>query len=366
MSKTIVVSNRGPLTFRADPDGTLVPVPAAGGLASSLHRLLAGSGTTWASVAMGAADRRGGRPGAHDRGRARPRAGRGRRRHLPAGLRRRRQHDALVRPPPPVRPAAPAPLRPPLAGSLGGLPGLQPGRGRRRRGAGDRGRHRARPGLPLLVARADAGRPAARPALGALLAHPLRRARHARRAARRRGGRAARRHGRLLGLRVPLPRVGGRFPGLLRRGRPAGAGDVHRPARARRRCARRRGGVARVRGGGHRAARRGGRAPHHRPGRPRGAVQEHRARHAGLRGAPRGAPRVARRGGARGLRVSQPPGAGGVSRLRGGRGAHGRAHQPRLRLRRGWWVWRVDADPPVGRGRPGPLARRAHAVRRAA
>ena len=34
-----------------------MPVRAAGGLASSLHRLLAGSGTTWASVTMGAADR---------------------------------------------------------------------------------------------------------------------------------------------------------------------------------------------------------------------------------------------------------------------------------------------------------------------
>jgi trehalose 6-phosphate synthase len=54
---TIVVSNRGPLTFRAGTDGELVPVPAAGGLASSLHRILAGSGTTWASVTMGAADR---------------------------------------------------------------------------------------------------------------------------------------------------------------------------------------------------------------------------------------------------------------------------------------------------------------------
>ena len=57
MSRTLVVSNRGPLTFRAGPDGALVPVPAGGGLASSLHRLLAGSGTTWASVTMGAADR---------------------------------------------------------------------------------------------------------------------------------------------------------------------------------------------------------------------------------------------------------------------------------------------------------------------
>ncbi|MGO8862395.1 MAG: trehalose-6-phosphate synthase, partial [Acidimicrobiales bacterium] len=57
MSATIVVSNRGPLTFRAGPDGSLVPGPAGGGLASTLHRLLAGSGTTWASVTMGAADR---------------------------------------------------------------------------------------------------------------------------------------------------------------------------------------------------------------------------------------------------------------------------------------------------------------------
>ena len=53
----MIVSNRGPLTFRAGPDGALVPVPAGGGLASSLHRILAGSGTTWASVTMGAADR---------------------------------------------------------------------------------------------------------------------------------------------------------------------------------------------------------------------------------------------------------------------------------------------------------------------
>jgi trehalose 6-phosphate synthase len=57
VSRTIVVSNRGPLTFRAAQDGDLVPVPAAGGLASSLYRLLAGSDTTWASVTMGTADR---------------------------------------------------------------------------------------------------------------------------------------------------------------------------------------------------------------------------------------------------------------------------------------------------------------------
>ena len=57
MSGTIVVSNRGPLTFRSEAGGAPVPVRAAGGLASSLHRILAGTGTTWASVTMGAADR---------------------------------------------------------------------------------------------------------------------------------------------------------------------------------------------------------------------------------------------------------------------------------------------------------------------
>jgi len=56
-NETIIVSNRGPLTFRAGPDGEPVAVPAAGGLASTLHRLLAGSGATWASVTMGSADR---------------------------------------------------------------------------------------------------------------------------------------------------------------------------------------------------------------------------------------------------------------------------------------------------------------------
>jgi trehalose 6-phosphate synthase len=57
VSGTIVVSNRGPLTFRHEPDGSLRLAPGGGGLASSLHRLLAGSGTTWVSVTMGAADR---------------------------------------------------------------------------------------------------------------------------------------------------------------------------------------------------------------------------------------------------------------------------------------------------------------------
>jgi trehalose 6-phosphate synthase len=57
VSRIVVVSNRGPLSFRRDGDGGLLPVPAGGGLASSLHRLLEGTGTTWASVTMGSADR---------------------------------------------------------------------------------------------------------------------------------------------------------------------------------------------------------------------------------------------------------------------------------------------------------------------
>ena len=49
-----------------------------------------------------------------------------------------------------------------------------------------------------------------------------------------------------------------------------------------------------LRRGGGRAAGRGGRAPHHRPGRPHGAVEEHRAGDARLRGAAARPPRVAR------------------------------------------------------------------------
>jgi trehalose 6-phosphate synthase len=53
----IVVSNRGPLSFRFDADGALVPVPGGGGLVSAIRPLLAGSGATWVSATMGPADR---------------------------------------------------------------------------------------------------------------------------------------------------------------------------------------------------------------------------------------------------------------------------------------------------------------------
>ena len=111
----------------------------------------------------------------------------------------------------------------------------------------------------------------------------------------------------------------------------AGAAHVRRPARSR--CRRARGG------GGHRpsAQRRRPRcAPRwataaSSPGRPHGAVEEHRAGDAGLRGAPGAHPEWRGRGGARGPRLPEPARAGRVSRLRGRRGAHGRADQPRLR-----------------------------------
>jgi trehalose 6-phosphate synthase len=53
----LVVSNRGPLSFKFDPDGELQPTPGGGGLVSSIGPLLAGTGATWVSVTMGAADR---------------------------------------------------------------------------------------------------------------------------------------------------------------------------------------------------------------------------------------------------------------------------------------------------------------------
>ncbi|MGO8863136.1 MAG: trehalose-6-phosphate synthase [Acidimicrobiales bacterium] len=53
----IVVSNRGPLSFGFDADGGLRRVSGGGGLVSSIRPLLAGTGLTWVSVTMGAADR---------------------------------------------------------------------------------------------------------------------------------------------------------------------------------------------------------------------------------------------------------------------------------------------------------------------
>jgi trehalose 6-phosphate synthase len=57
VTQTILVSNRGPLSFRFDVDGALVPAPGGGGLVTALRPLLAGGGATWVSVTMGPADR---------------------------------------------------------------------------------------------------------------------------------------------------------------------------------------------------------------------------------------------------------------------------------------------------------------------
>jgi trehalose 6-phosphate synthase len=65
---TIVVSNRGPFTFTAAPDGTFRARPGAGGLASSLRPLLlsgaAGPDSAWLAAALSDGDRDAVRAGA--------------------------------------------------------------------------------------------------------------------------------------------------------------------------------------------------------------------------------------------------------------------------------------------------------------
>ena len=58
MQDVVVVSNRGPRSFRIGDDGVPVPAGSGGGLASTLQPLLAGSGATWIAAAMSDADRR--------------------------------------------------------------------------------------------------------------------------------------------------------------------------------------------------------------------------------------------------------------------------------------------------------------------
>jgi trehalose 6-phosphate synthase len=57
VTQVIVVSNRGPLSFRLDDEGRLERTVSAGGLAGTLHPLLAGSGAVWVAAAMNEADR---------------------------------------------------------------------------------------------------------------------------------------------------------------------------------------------------------------------------------------------------------------------------------------------------------------------
>ena len=52
----VVVSNRGPISFRADPDapGGVSPRRGAGGLASGLGPLVRGTDAIWIAAAAGA------------------------------------------------------------------------------------------------------------------------------------------------------------------------------------------------------------------------------------------------------------------------------------------------------------------------
>ncbi len=52
-----MVSNRGPLSFRLDEDGGAVLAGTGGGLAGTLHPMLAGSGAVWVAASLNEADR---------------------------------------------------------------------------------------------------------------------------------------------------------------------------------------------------------------------------------------------------------------------------------------------------------------------
>jgi trehalose 6-phosphate synthase len=56
LADTVLVSNRGPLSFRT-ADGRPVPSASGGGLAGSLLPLVAGTGATWVASTLGEADR---------------------------------------------------------------------------------------------------------------------------------------------------------------------------------------------------------------------------------------------------------------------------------------------------------------------
>jgi trehalose 6-phosphate synthase len=62
----VVVSNRGPVSFRRAEDGRLVGKHGAGGLVSSLAPLVEGSGATWIAAAMNDEDREAARQGIND------------------------------------------------------------------------------------------------------------------------------------------------------------------------------------------------------------------------------------------------------------------------------------------------------------
>ena len=53
----VVVSNRGPVSFVGEPDGTFTPKRGAGGLVSSIAPLIEGTGATWIAAAISEDDR---------------------------------------------------------------------------------------------------------------------------------------------------------------------------------------------------------------------------------------------------------------------------------------------------------------------
>ena len=335
MTPILLVSNRGPLSFRFERRHRPRGPPAAAGSSPPSDPLVTepGSEVTWVSVTMGAADRAGGRPRPDGRRALRAPARGGGRRHLPAGLRRHRQHrrsgTAIT-----ISSICPAG---PDSTVTGGWPG--------RASAATTGpwptpsSTAAPPGSTVLVqdyhfsllgrmlaeARPDLRTvhfchiPFADPnmlrvlpddAVAELLAGLAGFGAcgfHA----------AAGRPGSGPASTIPRSATAAPRPPSSPRSRP-----ITRASWPRRR--------RRVRPIGRDTAGRDRRAAHHPAGRPRRAVQEHRARHAGLRGAAGGPSRVARAGGARGPGLPVAPGSGRVSRLWGRGDAHGRADQPRL------------------------------------
>lgn len=63
LGRLVVVSNRGPRSYRFGAGGQLRAVSGSGGLVSSLRPLLAGTGATWIAAAMSDADRQAAREG---------------------------------------------------------------------------------------------------------------------------------------------------------------------------------------------------------------------------------------------------------------------------------------------------------------
>lgn len=263
-------------------------------------------------------------------------------------VQRRRQLGAVVRPPHAVPDPAGAGLRRGVPAAVDVVRAVQPGV---RRGAGRGGGARCDgrgAGLPPDAGAGHAPRAAAGPEDRALLAHAVGAARVLPDAAGRRGRAGAARHAGRGPAGLSHAALGGRVRRMRRAVRGRGRGHADRRARAGCRRGLPAAAVAREgrRGADGRAARGDRRGPpHHRPGRPHRAVEEHRARSAGVPAAARRPPRVARARGARGLRVPLTAGPRGVPGVHG-RGAAGLGGDQR-RVR----------DPGVDPGRTEPQGR---------